>query len=319
MPHPLMLEIVSSLLVHPRHTSQAPKKERIDLPSRTITLLRSILNIVGPLNANFKQVFSLKPREFGGRVSRRGAIADSGSDDEDSVKGMLGNEGRMINNAKDFWHIVGWAFNCSVVYPNRWKYWKVWLDFVLDVLDADWEERTQQDNNAVAKGLKGDAKKSKEINVRSSIIVEYFIGVNGRSAAVKRVVASVFTDGGALDLKAYPEVYPDEVSNWRPKTGSKQDRMSNFRNRHADDSDDEEDEDLEYEFSTLAENDLPSSENSETMEDGDAVPDQWLGGSESVVLRQRMITQVRTHYGILLWSANELSCRGLHSISPTAL
>jgi hypothetical protein len=194
----------------------------------------------------------------------------------------LGTQGRIQRCAKDFWHIVGWAFNCSVTDAQRWRYWKVWLDYILDVLDADWEERRKLD---------ADDPGGNDGHIKGSLIVEYLSEVRGRSTAVKRVVASAFTDGGELDRKAFPEVYPNETLRKQPGTGTRRKRIEDFKNGF-EDFEDSEDDDEEFDFAALADEEMPSSQASQLSEDGELQPDPWLGGSESIVLRQRILTQV---------------------------
>jgi hypothetical protein len=144
VPVPLHVEIVSTLLVHPRNTTQAPRGERAELAWRAITFLRSLLATLGSLNANLGEAFSMTPPRTRGKRRGRSGGGDDGSSesgDEDRMEGVVANQGRVRRCAKDFWHVVGWAFNCSVAYPKRWKYWKVWLGYMLDVIEGDWEER----------------------------------------------------------------------------------------------------------------------------------------------------------------------------------
>ena len=183
------------------------------------------------------------------------------------------NKGRIRTCATDFWHIVGWAFNCSVVHRKRWKYWKVWLDYMLDVLDADWIEREGQDE---VDGLAEDAFK----NRKNSLLVKYLSGVYSRSSALKRVVGSIFVDGGPEDLKAYPEIFANETLELKVQNGQKRKRENDFGGLA------EEEDDLEFDSGTPP----PSQE----TDDGNwtSGPDPWIGGPDSIKLRQRILTLV---------------------------
>jgi len=181
--------------------------------------------------------------------------------------------------------MVGWAFNCSVKHPKRWKYWKVWLDFMLDVLDADWKEREAQDGETQADPEDQFVYKT----VRQSLLVQYLSDTRGRSSAVKRVVRSAFADGGPDSLREFPEVFPNETRELKVQTGQKRKR-DGVEHRFGDYDDDE------------AESGFESSELADQIEehfqdDGeDTMPsiDRWLGGTESILLRQRVITLVST-------------------------
>ena len=260
--------------MHPEYTTQAPQNERVELASRSISFLRNILSTLGPLNANLGEALSFTSPRSRGR--RRNFGDDMSSDDEEEtsrLKGVIMNKGRIRTCATDFWHVVGWALNCSVVHRKRWKYWKVWLDYMLDVLDEDWIARGAQDK---ANELAGDTFKMRE----NSLLVKYLSSVKGRSSALKRVIGSIFVDGGSEDLRAYPEVFENETSESRAQSGHKRKREDDF----GDQSDGED------QFGFGSETPLPSQE----TDDGDwsSGPDPWLGGPESIKLRQRVLTLV---------------------------
>ena len=266
---------MSILLVHPEYTTQAPQNERAELASQSISFLRSVLATLGPLNANLAEAFSFTPPRTKGR-RRNGADEMSSEDDEEEtskLKGAIMNKGRIRTCATDFWHVTGWALNCSVVHRKRWKYWKVWLQYMLEVLDEDWNERGAQDkSNEVA----GDAFEMR----RNSLLVKYLSSVKGRSSAFKRVVGSIFVDGGSDDLRAYPEVFANETLELKADNRHKRKREHDFG--------DHNDEDGEFEFDSEAP--APSQE----ADDGNwnSAPDPWLGGPESIKLRQRVLTLV---------------------------
>lgn len=256
--------------------------------------MRGLLNILGPLNGNLSEAFSLNPPDVRRATRNRhhGSQGSSESDDDETepIKGIVANQGRIRRCAKDFWHVVGWAFNCSVVYHKRWKYWKVWLDYMLDVLEEDWRERKEQDLNDESHQSRLQQNPEAQCSytkLRKSIAVEYLSDVKGRSSAIKRVVGAAFTDGGTDDLRIYPEVFQNESVTFKPKNGHKRKRG------------DEIDQDF-GDFYAANEGDAsspPKSENStpepsQSSGDGELAPDPWLGGPESIVLRQRVIALV---------------------------
>ena len=307
--------MISALLIHPRHTNQARPNERLELASRSITFLRNTLSILGPLNAGLGEAFSLSPLN-GTRSSRRGRNArenedDSTSSDADDRPGQMGgviaNSGRIRRCAKDFWHVVGWALNCSVKYPKRWKYWKVWLDFMLDVLDADWMERERQDKlNPVGK----NAERQQQPLLRKCLLVKYLSEVKGRSSAVKRVVKSAFADGSLDSLREFPEVFPNETRELNPPSGRKRKREDSMKHQIGDY--DDEDEGIALDSSELTDQ---TPEPSQDAEDA-LVTDPWLGGSESIALRQRLLMLVSS-ICIIRGPTNVSSSRALLPSFPT--
>lgn len=233
-PVPFHIEIVSTLLVHPKYTTQAPQGDGVELAWRAIAFLRSLLATLGPLNANLSEAFSLAPLRSRGARRGRNAGDDGGSDsdndDDERMEGVVANEGRIRRCAKDFWHIVGWAFNCSVVYPKRWKYWKVWLGYMLDVLEADWEQRETLDKEGGVEKPASTQDSGLDLPMlQESLLVKYLAEVKGRPYGMKRVVGAVFAAGSTDDLRAYPEVFPNETRAASAQNGQKRKREDSIK------------------------------------------------------------------------------------------
>merc|ERR1711939_999412 len=130
-----------------------------------------------------------------------GSSCSDTEDKQEHVNGIIANNGRLRRCARDFWHVVGWAFNCSVRYPRRWTVWKVWLDYMLDVLEHDWTQREQEDL----------AEEDCWNLRRQSLIVKYLADAVDKSYAMKRIVRSAFADANAESLKDFPEIFPNET------------------------------------------------------------------------------------------------------------
>lgn len=255
--------------------------------------MRNVLAILGPVNAHLDEAFSLVFDVS--RNSRRSRItadtedATSGSESDEKsehMKGIIANKGRLRRCAKDFWHIVGWIFNCSVKYPKRWKYWKVWLAYMLDVLDSDWKEREKLDREDPlfqAKIAEDPDAVCQFKRLRNCLLVQYLSEVQGRSSPLKRVVRSVFAAGDAESLKEFPEVFTNETKEVR-HTGQKRKRGNKF----GDYGDEDEAEYDSAEITDQASDALESLDNAETGPD----QDPWVGGTESLTLRQRVTTLV---------------------------
>jgi hypothetical protein len=298
-PIPFHIEIVSALLVHPLHTNQAPRNEHAEIASRSISFLRGLLATLGPLNANLAEAFSLAPpRTPGSRRSRMSGCDGNNESDEDEehIKGIVANKGRIRRSAKDFWHVVGWAFNCSVVHPRRWKYWKVWLDYMLDVLDADWNERAIQDEEngflrSTTRGRHSDAQCRFEM-LKGSLLVNYLLDVRQRTSVAKRVVGAVFTDGGPEDLKKYPEVFPNETKEAKDTTNQKRKRDDELNVGFGGSSSEEEEGDIDEASASP-----PGLQERAALNGGSINPDPWMGGPESILLRQRVLTLVSKREG----------------------
>ncbi|KAF4455133.1 hypothetical protein F53441_2453 [Fusarium austroafricanum] len=215
VPPPSHLALLNTLIIHPLHTTRADKKEQLDVSSQALDYLRNILTIVGPINADFRTAFQFSSAP---RWSRRwdqhaqgndSDISDVDSnDDSERLRGKLANDGSVWNRGQDFWSTIGWAFNCSTLYPKRWRYWKAWLELMLDVLEADWKERERRDKEAqLANGPQSELPRTAR---SESIIVMYMDQQNGRQNGAKGYVKAIFADGGEISSSAFREVFDKE-------------------------------------------------------------------------------------------------------------
>ncbi|KAM0346947.1 hypothetical protein ACHAPU_005287, partial [Fusarium lateritium] len=215
IPPPSHLALLNTLIIHPLHTTRAEKKDRLDVSSQALDYLRNILNIVGPINADFRTAFQFSSTPRWGRRwdqnlnGNDSDMSDAESNgDEERLRGQLANDGGIWNRGQDFWSTIGWAFNCSVLYPKRWRYWKAWLDLMLDVLEADWKERERRDKEAQqANGPASDLPRTAR---NDSIIVTYMNQQNGRQNGAKGFIKALFADGSEISSSAYREVFDKE-------------------------------------------------------------------------------------------------------------
>lgn len=287
-PVPYHIELVGALLIHPKFTNHAPPSGDVDIASHSITFLRNVLAILGPINANLGEAFSFG-RDNGLRTSRRSRITleydESSSDSEPTVANVV----RLQECATDFWRVAGWAFNCSAKYPKRWKYWKVWLDYMLDVLDADWLERERQDGEAGAALDTGSLDGEDEHKMRrQSLLVSYLSQAATSSSTMKRVVRSAFADGGKESLLEFKPVFENETKVVKHQNGQKRKRDGPVDRVIGDYGDIGEEVDVTYDSS--------GSTPEHAQDDDDEAglrSDASLGGMESIMLRQRVITLVR--------------------------
>lgn len=113
--------------------------------------------------------------------------------------------------------------NCSVLYPKRWEYWHPWLEFMCDVLEADWDERERIDREAFESG---DQDEVEPISARQeSIMTMYMDPKNGQQGFHKTIIKALLADGGRLSSTAFPEVF-DKEPRGRKKESNKRKRDS---------------------------------------------------------------------------------------------
>ncbi|RFN45672.1 hypothetical protein FIE12Z_10047 [Fusarium flagelliforme] len=215
VPPPTHLALLNTLMIHPLLTTRAEKKEQLDVPSYALDYLRNILRLVGPVNADFRTAFQFISESRWARRSDQNthendsdmSDADSNGDDE-RLKGKLSNDGSIWSRGQDFWSTIGWAFNCSTLYPARWSYWRAWLDFMLEVLEADWDERERRDKEA--QQANGPDSEMPRTSRNESIIIMYMNQQNGRQNGARGYIKALFADGSEISSSAYREVFDKE-------------------------------------------------------------------------------------------------------------
>ncbi|RDW66242.1 hypothetical protein BP6252_09877 [Coleophoma cylindrospora] len=277
IPTPMQIEFIITLLVHPFYTSNRLPEDSPEISSGSLTFLKALLSIVGPGNANFGAALNFSPSALKNtRRSRFNASEDVNSDideERESMNNVLASRESIRNRAVDFWHAVGWAFNCSIRYPERWTYWKTWLEFMLDVLESDWAERERHDHEAHA--LMNDLQGEYEFShLGQSLLVSYFAEARRRSAGTRRIIKSTFANGDYEALKAFPAVFENE-------------ERSNHKRKFAEDrghcrlniQDDEDD---------IVASQGPAEEVGD-MDEEEVARASTLGGMEAVHLRQRFL------------------------------
>jgi hypothetical protein len=142
---------------------------------------------------------------------------------EDPINSKLANEGSLWQRAQDFWQVVGWAFNCSIHHRGRWNVWKVWLEYMLDVFEADWNDVPKIHHDEYMEEKRVDAEAMEDM-FQNRILIQYISDGARSSTALRRIVKSIFADGSTEALKAYPEVFKDETWEANVKTGTKRKR-----------------------------------------------------------------------------------------------
>ncbi|KAI4864250.1 hypothetical protein F4820DRAFT_458965 [Hypoxylon rubiginosum] len=200
-PPPTQLSLLNSAIVHPRFTTRPREESWDEISAESLVYLRSLLAQIGPLNGRFKDAF----RFIGGsrRVTPDSSTDDPdyGSDEDDRMRRIY-LEDSLWRQGQDFFHVVGWAFNCSVLYPNRWQHWRNWLKFMLDLLEQDLIERRKMD---VESG------QSDCPMFRDSIFVSYINQRSGRSAGgLKSIMEAMFADGSVAASSRFQEVWENE-------------------------------------------------------------------------------------------------------------
>ena len=284
LPPPQHLALVATLTVHPSLTTRAKTPEALQAASLALRYLRLVLKLVGPVNAGLHEAFVF----IGiGTSSRRGGRRRTGedvspvSDEVDNVNSELANASGLWARAEDFWQVVGWVLNCSIAHKRMWDKWNCWLEYMIDVLERDWETRTAED-------LEGGEKKGRR---QESIIISYLNAGSAATGRERRIMRAVFADGSARSMQEFPEIWRDEVRELRKDTGIKNiDKKINIDvDNYGDYLDEEHESDLEDLPTASLSANLAGRRSSSTTK---LVPNcaDALGGIESLALRLRLLS-----------------------------
>ena len=204
------------MAVHPTLTTRTTSRERWEQAGVALRLLRLTQQIVGPVNADFRTAFAFKRFGFGAPTGRRtgfggrrhdgGRMHESGcfhgekeeqeEEEEQQIQTPFSGAASLWSRAEDFWHVVGWAFNCSCstgMHAKRWEKWSLWLNFMVKVLEEDWELLHEA----------GQCEKS--------LIYQYVITASGGSGRDRRILRAVFADGTTKSMNEFREVFHNEL------------------------------------------------------------------------------------------------------------
>ena len=279
LPPPQYIALITTLALHPTLTTRAKTLERIQASNLALRYLRLVLNHVGPVNGNLKEAFtfnslSLTSRRGGnGRRRTTGEGVNPPADDNEGIDTELANVGSLWARAEDFWQVVGWCFNCSLLHKRRWERWNAWLSYMLDVLEADWDVREN-----------GEGDESRE----KSLIMKYINPGVTTAGRQRKILRAVFADGRTKSVAEFGEIWLNETKELKKDADVKkvEKKIDIEADNYGDYMQDEDDEDLEDSSEDR------SSSPEQISESRDSVPNvaDDLGGMDSVNLRLRLLS-----------------------------
>lgn len=203
VPAPPHLALAATVSVHPIFTTRTTSREKWEQANLAARLLRLVYQTVGPVNGNLLAAFSF-PR-YDSRSTRRAHFEDEEHDydrvrNTDSLAQGLNTayagSQSLWTRADDFWHVVGWAFNCaclSGIHTQRWRRYQVLLEYLLDVLETDWQMRDQEDST------------------EESLIWHYLELAAGGHARERRILRAIFADGTTRLTNEFRPIFANEL------------------------------------------------------------------------------------------------------------
>ncbi|KAI1154554.1 hypothetical protein F4825DRAFT_460377 [Nemania diffusa] len=281
-PPPSQISLLCSIIVHPDFTTRPKEPDWPQVSLQSLVYLRDLLAVLGPINACFKEAV-LFGTHASSDLDPDSHTALDGSLDADE-RGLVRLSPRHGNDAiwqrgRDFFSVVGWAFNCSVLYPERWQWWARWLDFMLDLLEEDMDQRYKLDVETGCDDMP---------HLQGSILASYITQRSGRTSdVVVWIMKALFADGSTSSTSVFQEV-------WHREHKSKSRRTPNKRKREKVNIDKGEYGgylDDESVHSSQA-SEPPTPQKRRTMEEGAEAEVLQATYVESIAFRQRLFSLV---------------------------
>lgn len=206
--------MAATLVVIPSLTTKASSPDLVEASNEALRFLNLVNQAVGPVTANFADAFTFNSARSTRRERQRHRRSSSSPESDEEVKPFqrfaIANERAVWARAEDFWHIVGWAFNCSVKWKDRWGRWKLWLDMILTVLEDDWVER-----KAIAEEQQ-NGELPDHTPLHQSLIARYLEPFESRGQKM-RIVKAILAYGEQNALNEFGEVFLNETKPKKKK------------------------------------------------------------------------------------------------------
>lgn len=282
LPPPQHIALAGTLAVHPTLTTRAKSEDRLEAANLALRYLRLVLKLVGPVNGNLQDAFlftgtgTSSRRATAGRRRTTDELHNS-NDDEHNINSDLAGPLAVWSQAEDFWQVVGWAFNCSVRYERRWERWSLWLEYMIEVLEKDWETRMvefETDPN-------GDSDPR-----ATSMIVQYLSAGESTTGRDRRILRAIFADGTVRSIAEFPEIWKNETRERKKASDDRSRQIAKIDLKEGIYGDYNVSESSELDEST------PSSPIAPIPPRPEEVPDvaAALGGTQSIALRLHLLS-----------------------------
>lgn len=214
IPPPSHFALAATIAIHPVCTTRTNSREKWDQANSALRYLRLVHTAVGPLNADFVTAFSFRKYDF--RFSRYSDVRDDGGDEDAGGEGIdfrdndlhtpYARSQALWTRAEDFWQLVGWAFNCAClpgIHADRWNHYRLLLEYLLDVLETDWQSRTTSANSSP----------------EESLIWQYIELAGGGSGRARRIIRAIFADGSTRSTNEFRAIFANELKEPEQDSG----------------------------------------------------------------------------------------------------
>lgn len=206
VPPPSHFTFASTLAVHPFLTTRTTKGDRHTASNDALRYLRHAVNTIdakdGRMNNAFRFEAGRAQSERSKRASTRRVDGAGDDDDETEKPGFIRSgyykEKSLWTHAEDFWAVVGWAFNCSVLHEARWERWKAWLEHMVDLLEHDLKKHIE-------------LQKNEGVDIGESLLAQYISLVGEGRNNRRRIMRAITADGSKKMVAEFGEVWKGET------------------------------------------------------------------------------------------------------------
>ncbi|KAF9741116.1 hypothetical protein PMIN06_008345 [Paraphaeosphaeria minitans] len=286
---PSQLALASTLIVYPHITTRARSAEAIKGSDAAIKYLRCVQDTVDPSAESLKTLrtaFTFTDlRRRTNIYSPLNTPSSTRAFDVEQLNDVAANSKSLWRCAEDFWHVVGWAFNCSAKHKKRWERWRIWLDITLKFLEDEWDHCNKNGES-----------------LQDTLIWQYICSQEPLAGNTrKRILRAIFATGDSPSLNEFAEVWEKETLDPKPKDAQRHLSVIDFEIGDIGDYA-SEDEDVDIEGAPRSTVKARKARNaSNTLDVGlppleeavipnyDAAVDR-LGGMDAVNLRQRLVS-----------------------------
>ncbi|KAF2259730.1 hypothetical protein CC78DRAFT_524318 [Lojkania enalia] len=199
------LALASTLIVYPVITTKSRSADGLNGSNAALNYLRNVQTTISPLHKSLRDAYAFPDERSRRRTGGRGMSnpqEDNGLE-SDQLAGLAANSQSLWYRAVDFWHVVGWAFNCSVLHRKRWERWKLWLDVTLGYLEREWSERIR---------LSKEEDANMEAILKQSLLWHYIASEGPINRANRRrMVKAILAMASSSSRSQFAEIWESET------------------------------------------------------------------------------------------------------------
>ena len=223
VPPPSYLALISTLVVHPKLTTRASSAEDLEASNLALGYLWATAKLLGSAKLPLIEAFHFRAGRSSSLRGGRRRANDKDVTPPTSVVGphslnsVFATTEALWEQVGDFWQVVGWAFNCSILHKHRWERWSLWLDLMISWFEDDLKHRGN-----TYKGAHHGAEASRP--PIDSLFLYYLSHDTLHNGRQRKIISSIFADG-TKSLSVFPEVWKHETK-LRKKKEAMQEKAS---------------------------------------------------------------------------------------------